>query len=460
MRYPSYGFTVTCVVGLTAAASSAQTPKFDAQVARFVAQDALDPVPQNGIVFTGSSSIRRWEALTRDFADYHVIQRGIGGAKFEDIIAYTDDIIVPYNPRAVVVWAGTNDIALGGDDGEAVFNDYKRFVEKVHASLPAAKIYFLGISPTPGRRANRPQEDIANQRIAGFAETDERLHYIDLPRAFSTLNPYDDEVFNSMYVDKIHLNRIGYGFWRSVIRPAIEADLAPDKKQAAADTTTLAAGESFLFDFGPSDGDDGAVTKGPDHHGNVWNNWHDGSAGNVGILPGEHRGRLVSTKGDETGIGLTITGQFKASGLRKGGLRHPQATLLGDLAVGSATGDFFFSTADDKRGGGNDDTNGGFMLNGLDPNLAYTFAFFGSCNATQTQITEYRMIGKGEHVVTLQISGNNIGSDGASDANDNELARVVNVQPDPFGQVFVDLTLSQGDFACVNAMQVTATDPK
>ena len=47
----------------------------------------LDPPPQNALVFVGSSSIRRWEELTRDFADYNVIQRGIGGAFFDDLFA-------------------------------------------------------------------------------------------------------------------------------------------------------------------------------------------------------------------------------------------------------------------------------------------------------------------------------------------------------------------------------------
>lgn len=438
-------------LGILVAPAQAQ---YGADIARWTNQDAFNPPAPGAILFTGSSSIRRWEQLTRDFADYHVLQRGIGGAQFDHIVGYIPNIVLPYQPRAIVVWAGTNDLA-SGNSGAEVFEDYQNFVNTVHAAQPNVDIFYLGIMPTPGRQGNRPQEDIANASIATMAAGNPKLHYIDLPAAFSTLNPYGSSEFSSKFVDSIHLNRDGYDFWTSVVRPQIEAVIAPNKVFAL-NPNTLQVGKSMLFDFGPSNALDGAHTNSPDANGHYWNNWTTASGG-VNINAGEHVGNLVDSTGVSTGINLTITGGFQSNGFRNGGLRNPDPALLGDFAIDSVTGDYFFSTADGLQGGGDDDIGGGFMLDGLDPNLLYDFSFFGSRNDPQTRITEYRVTGANDQSVLLQTSGNNIGIDGIYDGNDDEIAEILGVQPDQFGQVFVDLTLKAGNFAYIAAMKVTVT---
>lgn len=70
-------------------------------------------------------------------------------------------------------------------------------------------------------------------------------------------------------------------------------------------------------------------------------------------------------------------------------------------------------------------------------------------------MTEYRVFGAGEQAVSLQTSGTGIGSNGGNGNND-EVARLLGVEPDAFGQLFVDLTLLEGSFAHLNTMQITA----
>jgi hypothetical protein len=36
------------------------------------------------VLFVGSSSIRFWKSLPKDFPKYHVINRGFGGSQIED----------------------------------------------------------------------------------------------------------------------------------------------------------------------------------------------------------------------------------------------------------------------------------------------------------------------------------------------------------------------------------------
>ena len=424
---------------------------FISDITRWTAQDALDPYDPGAILFIGSSSIRRWEQLTRDFADYRIIQRGFGGAQFEHVNLYVNDIVLPYQPTAIVIWAGTNDLSSGETAAE-VFNDYTTFVGLVHAAQPNVEIFYLGVTPTTANGPTTAERDAFNALVQAEAMTDDRLHYVDLPSAFYALNPPSDPDFVSLYVDAIHLNRSGYDLWTSILRPQFTAEIAPNKPTTV-NPDTLVLGERLLFDFGPSNPEDGDPTPSPDANGNHWNNWHP-AEGNEAINAGEHIGNLVDTTGRNTGIELVITGGFLSNGKVNGGLLNPDPANLGDLAIATATQDYFFFTADDLVGGGNDDVPGGFMLTGLDPNRVYEIGLFGTRSSTQTRVTEFEVVGDNAATVQLQTSGSNIGSDGAYDGNDDTVIRVSGIRPNSFGEVFIDGTLVNGDFAYIGLLEL------
>ncbi|MEO0631086.1 MAG: GDSL-type esterase/lipase family protein, partial [Planctomycetota bacterium] len=423
-------------------------------VTRWTTQDALDPISPGGVVFVGSSSIRRWEQLTRDFNDYRVIQRGFGGSQLEDLNFWVNELVLSYQPTAVVVWSGTNDLS-SGETGIEVFNDYLTFVGLVQAQQPNVEIFYLGVTPTPANDSTTIEHDTANGLIEAETLTDPKQHYIDLPTPFYALNPPAGPDFTALYVDPVHLNRAGYDLWTAIIRPAVEA-VVPPNRFFTPNPLTLQPGRALYFDFGPSNAQDGTPTVGPDADGNVWNNWVPAEGG-VAINAGEHIGALVDNTGANTGIGMVITGGFISNGLVNGGLNSPDPTLLGDLAVPTATQDYFYSEADDLNGGGNDDVPGSFMLTGLDLTFVYEFTFFGSRTlGTQIRETEYRVTGATEGVALLQTTGPGIGNDGSYNGNDDTLAVVSGIVPDEFGQVFIDLTLKRGLFAYINAMRVEA----
>lgn len=446
---------VLLLTGALAAAASGSTAAqpYLGDVTRWNTQDALDPIAPGGIVFVGSSSIRRWEQLTRDFNDYRVVQRGFGGSQLEDLNFWVDELVLSYQPSAVVVWSGTNDLS-SGEPATEVFNDYLTFVGLMQAQQPNVEIFYLGVTPTPANDSTTIERDTANGLIEAETLTDPKLHYIDLPTPFYALNPPAAPEFTSLYVDPVHLNRAGYDLWTTIVRPAVEAVVAPNRVFTP-NPLTLQPGEVLYFDFGPSNAQDGTPTVGPDANGNVWNNWVPAEGG-VAINAGEHIGDLVDSTGANTDIGLVVAGGFLSNGLVNGGLTSPDPSLLGDLAVATATQDYFFSEADDLNGGGNDDVPGGLMLTGLDPSFVYEFTFFGSRTlANESRDTEYRVIGSTEGVATLQTTGPDIGNNGAYDGNDDALAVVSGIVPDAFGQVFIDLTVTRGRFAYLNAMRVT-----
>src|SRR3954463_6133830 len=75
-----------------------QNPPFRDEIQSFKKADSLTPPPAHPIVFTGSSSFRKWTGVKEAFPGYPIINRGFGGSTFPDVIRYVDDVIFKYNP--------------------------------------------------------------------------------------------------------------------------------------------------------------------------------------------------------------------------------------------------------------------------------------------------------------------------------------------------------------------------
>ena len=73
---------------------------------------AAAPPPKGEIVFVGSSTIHRWDVASY-FPDLKIINRGIDGTELADAVKYIDRLVLRYEPRLVVVYAGDNDIGGG-----------------------------------------------------------------------------------------------------------------------------------------------------------------------------------------------------------------------------------------------------------------------------------------------------------------------------------------------------------
>ena len=197
---------------------------WDWSISKFEAQDRVSPPAKGAIVFTGSSSITFWKTLAQDMAPLPVLNRGFGGSKIHQIVHYADRIVIPYHPRAVVLFAGTNDIAgPKPKTAQQVFDGYLAFVKTIHAAMPQTPIYYISITPTPSRWNLWPIVREANRLIQAHTETDRRLHFIDLTPAI--LGP-DGKPDRSLFrIDRLHPNKKGYAKWTATIKPILQADL-------------------------------------------------------------------------------------------------------------------------------------------------------------------------------------------------------------------------------------------
>ena len=167
----------------------------------------------------GSSSIRLWNDLESQFGGRPVvIKRGFGGSKMSDCTRYLGRLVMPYKPRMVLVYAGDNDIAEGKSPSD-VLASFQKFVEGIQKELPATRIAYISIKPSPARAALIPQIRETNRLIQRYISEKENLDFVDV---FTMMLDADGRPRPELFrADALHLNEIGYSLWRGIIAPHV-----------------------------------------------------------------------------------------------------------------------------------------------------------------------------------------------------------------------------------------------
>lgn len=217
---------------MTALASQAQTasvgdaaahlPAYVAAQARwqselnaFAQADREHPPASDGVLFVGSSTIRMWPDIARDFRQQPVvINRGFGGSTMEDSSMFAHELVVRYKPRLVLVYAGDNDLAEGRTPMQ-VLESFARFANTVRSELPDTRIAFISVKPSPSREKLMPQIRETNDAIAAYLRRLPNSEYIDVytPMLGADGRPRA-ELFRA---DQLHMNDQGYHLWQSLI---------------------------------------------------------------------------------------------------------------------------------------------------------------------------------------------------------------------------------------------------
>jgi lysophospholipase L1-like esterase len=203
-----------------AAAAPAEGPeRWESDIRAFEAADQVSPPPRQGILFVGSSSIRLWRSLGADFPGLPVINRGFGGSRIPDVTHFAPRVVLPYRPRLVVFYAGTNDIASGAAPAR-VLADFKRFADAVHAALPETRIAFISAAPNPARWHLRAAMRSLNEGAKAYAGTHPLIDFIDVwPHMLGPDGRPRPDIFVE---DRLHMNERGYAIWKTVVGTYLE----------------------------------------------------------------------------------------------------------------------------------------------------------------------------------------------------------------------------------------------
>jgi len=198
---------------------------WEKQIREFEKADRESSPPSGVVVFTGSSSIRYWKSLQADMAPLPVLNRGFGGSQIHQVTHYADRIIFPYGPRAVVFYAGENDIAgaTKRKSPQEVLEAYRTFCHTVHERLPGVPIWYIAIKPPKRQSESWPTMQEANRLVREFCATDNRLHFIDIvPAMLDAEGKPRPELYRW---PGSHLSHQGYVTWTAVVKPVLEEAL-------------------------------------------------------------------------------------------------------------------------------------------------------------------------------------------------------------------------------------------
>lgn len=182
--------------------------------------DATNPPPSQAVLFVGSSSIRLWESIRRDFPKYRVFRRGLNGARLEDTLRMADRLILTYNPKMVVIYGGDNDLA-DGHPPTRVLRDYQRLVRRIQRDLKDVRIGILSIKPSPSRWHLIRRVRETNERLRAWCESSPQLDFIDVHSGM--LNERGEPHPGLYRPDGLHLSELGYAEWAESIRPYLPA---------------------------------------------------------------------------------------------------------------------------------------------------------------------------------------------------------------------------------------------
>jgi lysophospholipase L1-like esterase len=192
-------------------------PRFWNDVQTIKLYDQMYTPPANPILFIGSSSIRKWNDLERTFADYVVMNRGIGGAITNDITYYVNDIVFPYHPRQIVIYVGENDAPDEKTTADSILNRTKHLMEVLRTQLPDVPVVYLAMKPSPSREKYQNKVKTANDLIREYLKTEKNTTFIDI---YTLMLTPEGKLRPELFVeDMLHMNKDGYKIWRTAVEP-------------------------------------------------------------------------------------------------------------------------------------------------------------------------------------------------------------------------------------------------
>jgi len=220
-RSKTFLLGLTMTLGATALQAQVADPdpmRFDSAFAEFAAWDAQNAVPQDGILFVGSSSIVRWNTA-ESFPGLPVINRGFGGSQASDVLPWLEEAVLQYDPAVVVYYEGDNDTSAG-KKADQIFEDIRQFSEAVLAHDPTTQVVILSVKPSPLRWAQWPEMQATNALIREYADSKPTVEYVDVG---TPMLGADGQPMPRLYVqDRLHMTPAGYEIWNRVVGPVLD----------------------------------------------------------------------------------------------------------------------------------------------------------------------------------------------------------------------------------------------
>lgn len=134
---------------------------------------------KGGVLFVGDSffDIWFWSNFYTTYRGKNAYTVGIGSSTTTDWEILSERLVYPFEPKAVVIHCGTNNIFDDRKSAEVGADDVKRLLTQIRTDLPDTKIYYFSIEP----RYNQDNSKVkpCNALIKSFCDADSAITYID-----------------------------------------------------------------------------------------------------------------------------------------------------------------------------------------------------------------------------------------------------------------------------------------
>ena len=173
-----------------------------------------------GIVFTGSSIFQFWTHLSEQMAPLPVLNRAIAGTVTGDMLNRIGQLVLPYQPRIVVYYCGSNDISAGQDAASIVART-KRYIEILHEKSPNTFFFYTSIQKAPEKRARWDVVEAVNREMERYSRVALHVGYIDLNSVlFDSRNNVRENLF---LPDRLHFrpDSTAYQEFSQIVRPIL-----------------------------------------------------------------------------------------------------------------------------------------------------------------------------------------------------------------------------------------------
>jgi len=166
------------------------------------------------IVFTGSSSIRMWGDLPQRFPEHQIVNSGFGGSQASDLLAYSNELILRFNPKKVFIYEGDNDIA-NRKRTKVVLADIQKIIDTVKKENRTAQIVLISAKPSLARWGLRKKYMRLNHQMEKLAAHDASVDFANVWDAMLVDRKLIPDIF---LADGLHMNAKGYDLWYSVLK--------------------------------------------------------------------------------------------------------------------------------------------------------------------------------------------------------------------------------------------------
>lgn len=189
--------------------------RWEGDMKKFSARDKATPPEPDALLFVGSSSIRMWD-LEKSWPDTNVVNNGFGGSTLADSIYHFDTLFGPQDPKAIIIYAGDNDIAKSLTPKETL-EDFKTLADKIRAKFPEVPVIYIAIKPSIKRWELWPTMKEANDLIETYSNSRPDFYFADIATPMlkeAADSPPSEDWFVQ---DGLHLSEKGYRRWTNVV---------------------------------------------------------------------------------------------------------------------------------------------------------------------------------------------------------------------------------------------------